>query len=163
MKIAFSNWIDRRICYESDPWPWCLLVPSGLRISPEQQQAPSMLPPHLSALGASANDIGIFSLLFSFSFCHDIALSIAPSGSSAPANRGLSPYRFGIKIILFPFCWCIDRDGNLAGSSYQRNASSALPPSGLLRPAAPPQQVRFKRFCQISHKLLSQYLSRLLL
>lgn len=52
------------------------VVPSGLRVSPEQQQAPSMLPPHLSALGASANDIGIFSLLYSLSYCQNIALSI---------------------------------------------------------------------------------------
>lgn len=45
-------------------------IPLGLRISPEQQQAPSMLPPHLSALGASTNDTGICAY-FSFpSLCH---------------------------------------------------------------------------------------------
>ncbi|XP_073396757.1 uncharacterized protein [Physcomitrium patens] len=57
----------------------------GLRISPDQQQAPAMLPPHLSsALGTSAID---------------------------------------------------------TGSSFPRGSSSALPPSGLLRPAAPQQQI----------------------
>jgi hypothetical protein len=42
-------------------------TPLGLRISPDQQQAPQMLPPHLSsALGTSATDTGLCLYFFSF-------------------------------------------------------------------------------------------------
>ncbi|KAG0570139.1 hypothetical protein KC19_6G141600 [Ceratodon purpureus] len=68
----------------------------GLRISPDQQQAPLMLPPHVSsALGTSATDP--------------------------------------------------------AGASFQRGSSSALPPSGLLRPAAPQQQTNPAQILQRSN------------
>lgn len=67
----------------------------GLRISPDQQQAPQMLPPHLSsALGTSVTD---------------------------------------------------------TGASFQRGTSSALPPSGPLRPAAPQQQTNPAQILQRSN------------